>query len=769
MKVAAVNILFFILFSLISNGVGAQTPAFPGAEGEGKYVTGGRGGKVLYVTSLDDSDEPGTLRWAVRQKGSRTILFKVSGQIRLKSPLSINNNDVTIAGQSAPGDGICISDYETTISADNVIIRFVRFRLGDRSKRAVDALSGYRNKNIIIDHCSMSWAVDENSSFYDNTYFTMQWCFITESLRRSVHNKGNHGYGGIWGGQNASFHHNLIAHNDSRNPRFCGSRYSNRPDLELVDFRNNVIYNWGANNIYAAEGGRYNIVNNYFKPGPASKGASRKRIIKPDADDGKNKQPRGTYGHFFLSGNYLEGNPGVSRDNSLGVEPGESFGKFAPGIELEDILSGQEFTVTPITTHSAEEAYEKVLAYGGCSLERDIHDQRYVENVKTGTYTYEGSAGSGNGLIDTQDDVGGWPEYKTRNAYKDSNSDGIPDGWIEANYPGKTANDLNSEEYTYLEVYLHSLVAHLMGGEYYSAAEKAKQIVVDQSGKGDYTTIQEAVNSIRAFDPDGPTVIFIKKGIYHEKVVIPDYVCNLKLIGEDRYTTIIRYDDHARKDDMGTFRTYTLQIRGNDIVLENLTIENAAEPVAQAVALHTEGDRIIVRNCRLLGNQDTVYTGGDRGRLYFAQCYIEGTTDFIFGPATAWFEKCVIHCKKNSYITAANTPETIPFGYVFHQCRITTAKEVNSVYLGRPWRPYAMTVFMYCDLPKGINPAGWDNWRNPENEKTARYAEYANSGEGSNGENRVNWSRLFTDEEAKAITVENAFKRDDRWNPVEKK
>lgn len=773
MKQFVINILFLTLLSFITLETKAQTPAFPGAEGAGMFATGGRGGKVLYVTSLDDSEKPGTLRWAVKQKGARTILFKVSGEIRLKSPLRINNGDVTIAGQSAPGDGICISDYETSVSADNVIIRFIRFRLGDRQKRAVDALSGYRHNNIIIDHCSMSWAVDENSSFYDNTNFTMQWCFITESLRHSVHNKGNHGYGGIWGGQKASFHHNLLAHNDSRNPRFCGSRFSGHPDLEMVDFRNNVIYNWGSNNIYAAEGGRYNIVNNYFKPGPTTKGASMKRIFKPDADDGTNKQPAGTYGHFFVSGNYLEGNSTVTNNNKLGVELGNTFEKYAPGIGLKDIIREQEFEVPYVTTHTAKDAYDKVLAYGGCSLVRDIHDKRYVENVKNGTFNFNGSSGSKDGLIDSQNDVGGWPEYKTRNTYTDSNSDGIPDGWLETNYPGKTANDLNNEGYTLLEVYLNSLVAHLMGNvkvdKEISGSQakttKIKMIIVDKSGNGDFTSVQEAVNSVRAFDPDGPTVILIKKGVYHEKVIVPDYVCNLKLIGEDKNETIISYDDHAKKNDMGTFKTFTLQIRGNDIVLENLTIENAAEPVAQAVALHTEGDRIVFRNCRFLGNQDTIYTGGDKGRLYFQDCYIEGTTDFIFGPATAWFENCAIHCKKNSYITAASTPETEEFGYIFNDCNITMAEGIDKVYLGRPWRPYAMTLFMKCYLPKGIIAEGWNNWRNPENEKTARYAEYANRGEGSLTEKRVSWVRLLTDKEAERITLERVFEQNDRWNP----
>lgn len=285
----------------------------------------------------------------------------------------------------------------------------------------------------------------------------------------------------------------------------------------------------------------------------------------------------------------------------------------------------------------------------------------------------------------------------------------------------------------------------------------AKQIVVDKNGKGDYATVQEAINSVRAFDPAGATVISVKNGIYHEKIVIPDYICNVKLVGQSADSTIITYNDHAKIDNMGTFRTFTLQIRGNDIQLENLTIENAAEPLAQAVALHTEGDRLSFRNCRFLGNQDTQYLAGEGNRLYFQHCYIEGTTDFIFGGATAWFEACNIHCKRDSYITAASTPPNIRYGFIFNKCEITATADVTSVYLGRPWRAHAMTVFMNCNLPKEIIPAGWDNWRNPENEKTARYAEYKNFGQGSHISGRVNWAKVLTKNEARKITLKNVL------------
>lgn len=753
-KVYVIKIILFLLS--IPVVVLSQTPAFPGAEGAGMYTSGGRGGRVLYVTSLDDSNEPGTLRWAVNQKGSRIILFKVSGLIELKNPLKIRNGDLTIAGQSAPGDGICISNYETSILADNVIVRFLRFRLGDKMKQPVDAFSGNRSRNIIIDHCSMSWSLDEVSSFYDNENFTLQWCFITESLRNSAHTKGRHGYGGIWGGQNATFHHNLFAHNDSRNPRFCGSRYTNQPELEKVNYRNNVIYNWGMNSAYAAEGGSYNIINNYYKPGPATGKNSKKRIINPDVDNGENRQPAGIYGKFYIAGNYISGDYEVTDNNRKGIDMGNSFGKFAPDVKLEDLLSKKEFSAIPVVTDDAQEAYEKVLEFAGSSLIRDYHDIRIVENVRNNTYSFEGSAGSTNGLIDSQEDVGGWQVYKTYNEFKDSDSDGIPDGWLEKNYPGKSANDLNEAGYTLLEVYLNDLVAHLMINAE-SGNKPVKRFVVDKLGKGDFKTIQEAVYAVRAFDPDRITEILIEEGTYFEKIIIPDYLYDVKLIGRNKEKTIISNNDHAHINNMGTFMTYTLQIRGSGITLENLTIENNAQPIGQAVALHTEGDEIILKNCNILGNQDTIYTGGKNRRLFFYNCYIEGTTDFVFGPATAWFENCHLLCKRNSYITAASTPEDVEYGYVFNNCKITVSEDVTSVYLGRPWRAYAMTLFMNCEMPKEINPLGWHNWDKKENEKTAKYCEYNNSGAGSDTFSRVSWMTNLKHADAELIRPETVL------------
>lgn len=289
-------------------------------------------------------------------------------------------------------------------------------------------------------------------------------------------------------------------------------------------------------------------------------------------------------------------------------------------------------------------------------------------------------------------------------------------------------------------------------------------IIVARDGTGEFRNIDEAIEVCRAF-MEYHKVIFVKKGVYKEKLIVPSWLTNIEILGEDRDNTIITYDDHANithpeiaseKKTIGTFRTYTLKIDGSDITLKNITVENNAAKLGQAVALHTQGTRIKFINCRFLGNQDTVYTGGLEAKLLFKDCYIEGTTDFIFGPSTAWFENCDVYCKINSYITAASTPENIQYGYVFNNCHIAVAEGVE-MYLGRPWRPYAYTLFMNCDLPKGIRPVGWHNWGKESNEKTARYLEYNNRGEGTSVKERAAWSRQLTKKEAAKITMKEVI------------
>lgn len=294
-------------------------------------------------------------------------------------------------------------------------------------------------------------------------------------------------------------------------------------------------------------------------------------------------------------------------------------------------------------------------------------------------------------------------------------------------------------------------------------------LFVARDGTGEFRNINEAIEVCRAF-MEYHKVIFVKKGTYKEKLVIPQWLTNIEICGEDRDNTIITWDDHANifyaptGKGMGTFRTFTLKIQGSKITLKNITVENNSARLGQAVALHTEGDRLTFINCRFLGHQDTIYTGNAKTRLFFKDCYIEGTTDFIFGPSTAWFEGCDIFCKANSYITAASTPQDVPFGYIFNNCRITCDKGVDKVYLGRPWRDYSYTLFMNCELPREIRPEGWHQWR-PEAVKTARYMEYNNRGEGAATDQRVPWSRQLTKKEAQQITLERVFTINDNWNP----
>ena len=304
-------------------------------------------------------------------------------------------------------------------------------------------------------------------------------------------------------------------------------------------------------------------------------------------------------------------------------------------------------------------------------------------------------------------------------------------------------------------------------------------IVVARDGTGEFRNISEAIEVCRAF-MDYHKVIYVKRGTYKEKLEIPTHLTNIEICGEDALTTIITWDDHANimmpsaydpiaierhptadnqhptpnnYHPIGTFRTFTLRVCGSDITLKNITIENNSARLGQAVALHTEGDRLRFIGCRFLGHQDTVYTGRGGTRLLFRDCYIEGTTDFIFGPSTAWFENCTIKSKADSYITAASTPADVEYGYVFNRCRLIADEGVSKVYLGRPWRPYAYTLFMNCTLGSHIVPAGWENWRNPDNEKTARYAEYNNSGDGANTKQRVAWSRQLTKKEVEKIPM----------------
>jgi len=442
-------VIFIVCFLVSAGDLSAQVLAFPEADGFGRYASGGRGGKVLEVTNLNDSGA-GSLRAAIEEKGPRTIVFRTSGTIPLESDLLIENGDLTIAGQTAPGDGICIKDFGTIIAANNVIIRFLRFRLGDERGQASDALTAMGGRNVIIDHCSMSWGIDEVGSFYDNQDFTLQWCIISESLDNSIHPKGRHGYAGIWGGTRASFHHNLLAHHSSRNPRFQGGRIPERGETEQVDYRNNVVYNWGFKPAYGGENGRQNMVANYYKPGPAT--LRKDRFLEPDDAEGK----------WYVSDNVLEGSATVSADNWNG-------GVAGPFRESGRVTKPFEFVARH--TQRAEEAYEDVLRFGGALLpKRDAVDKRIVDEVRRGTATFGNPsyarehklANGPYGIIDSQSEVGGWPLLKSEIPPMDADNDGIPDAWeIEHGLNPSDPKDgrmIGASGYSNLEIYLNEII-----------------------------------------------------------------------------------------------------------------------------------------------------------------------------------------------------------------------------------------------------------------------------------------------------------------------
>ncbi len=439
--------------------------AFPGAEGFGKYTTGGRGGAVYIVSNLNDDGE-GSFRKAATAKEPRIIVFSVSGTIHLVKPLSIRAN-ATIAGQTAPGGGICLADQPVSLGGNNIILRFLRFRMGDRfqNKGMVhgaghdDALSAYRRSNIIIDHCSMSWSTDECFSVYNGDSTTLQWNLISEPLNYSYHfEEGDkdfekHGYGGIWGGRRLSAHHNLFAHCISRTPRFDGIR--NAPE-EFVDYRNNVIYNWGSNNVYGGEGGRYNLVNNYYKPGPITSKNSRSRIVNPNKEEKKGIG----FGKFYAYGNHVDGSPEITADNRRGVHMGNDGTEEDKSMAVVNVEFGSE----AVKTHSAEVAYKLVLQNAGAILPmRDTLDQRIVSEVENRTgrvIDVQGGYPHGTAYELTRN---AWPMLKTLPAPADTDNDGMPDEWEMMN--GLNSSDASDatgykldRHFTNLEVYINSLV-----------------------------------------------------------------------------------------------------------------------------------------------------------------------------------------------------------------------------------------------------------------------------------------------------------------------
>ena len=575
----------------------AILPSFPGAEGFGAITTGGRGGKVYHVTNLNDSGT-GSFRWACSQSGARTIVFDVSGTIHLKSQIKLNRGDVTIAGQTAPGDGICVADYPFVIAAPNVIIRFMRFRLGNEalktnsSAHEGDGLGGMDGDRIMIDHCSVSWSIDECLSVYGSKNITVQWCMATQSLVNAGHSKGAHGYGGNWGGAGASYHHNLLAHHGSRVPRL-GPRPSTQLD-ERMDLRNNVMYNYAGEGCYGGEAMTVNIVNNYYKPGPATdaiSAAKQKRMAKPgirtfsycigsdqlkttaqnynkvkgtslstckltvdssdkgyltfSGDDNKYEidieklcitvdgqevkvstndwgKTLHKWGSYYIEGNVNSKHADVSADNwKIGL-----FNQVDKGSKVdyhnateEEVHAFVPMEFAAVTTHSAEDAYDRVLKYAGASLSRDEYDEMMVADTRDGVASCIVS-GIGKGLINSQDDIKyadgstGFPKLNSLEAKADTDGDGMPDEWETAN--GLNPNDAKDgpmtaqNGYTNLENYLNSLVAHIVeGGNEGGELLSGKQ----EFGAGVEGIFSDGVSDSRTFNLQGVEVGEDTKGI----------------------------------------------------------------------------------------------------------------------------------------------------------------------------------------------------------------------------------------------------------------
>jgi hypothetical protein len=449
-------ILFCVAFSLQ-----AQVIAFPSAEGFGKYTIGGRGGVVLKVINLND-DGPGSFRAAATKKYPRIILFEVSGTIHLETKLTIMGN-ATIAGHSAPGDGICLADQSVGLGGDNIIIRYMRFRLGDKFQKGGmidgnggdDAFGGNKRKHIIIDHCSMSWSNDEVFSIYGGDSTTVQWNLIAEPLNYSYHfEKGDadyekHGYGGIWGGTHLSAHHNLFAHCVSRNPRFNGARLG--ANEEFVDFNNNVLYNWQHNSVYGGEAGKYNMQNNYYRPGPSTSGSVAKRIVNPTVNE-----TRGL-GVFFVDGNIVDGNEAVSKTNRLGIE----FDSKITESQKANAIASVPFQTDAINLQNAKAAYISVLNYVGASYKRDTLDQRLIQDVVQRRGKIIDVQGNYPHGTEYEKTVNAWPALNNAPALLDTDNDGMPDAWEQTKGldPYK-ANDKNyelSKLYTNIEMYLNSI------------------------------------------------------------------------------------------------------------------------------------------------------------------------------------------------------------------------------------------------------------------------------------------------------------------------
>ena len=756
----------------------ADLIAFPGCEGYGRFTTGGRavdgrGSKVYYVTRLDDSDAEGTFRWAVTTGDDtpRTVLFKVSGTIYLKSRLSAKRN-ITIAGQTAPGGGICLAGYQMKLTS-NSIVRHIRFRAGDipsnsaaNNGNSMSMLDVENVENIVLDHCTFSWSMEENITMYDCNYTTVQWCIFSESLYNSGNSKGARAYGAQWGGEHGTMHHCLFANNVTRSPRFNGVRSSVNDRRVDSEFINNVIFNWGNHNsVYGGEcsaGGAtdYNrtyMINNYYKPGPATKaGTSNGRHFVRPTGGSVNE-----VGEWYLTGNKFETGSKwagtadfwkddvlekVNADNYWGflTEKGRGihFWSLNPTQELFDkkllkqLPAGYELTMA---YESADEAYAKVVKQAGASLPRyDEVDARILQEA-AGLVDpkFKGDYGQ-LGIIDTpyditlsdhdrfaalreednkEIDVTCYPRlqgdsYDTQ--VVDTDGDGLPDAYeTEVGLNPNDAKDgvaLTTSGYSNLEIFLNGVADGQIDAKAYTRHQPETAAVSFNAvvGEGEtYTTIQAAIDAAPA---DGtPYYIFIKKGTYEGHVQINR--ANTHLVGQNKQNTIITWNKLHTEGGGSVDTNASVNVTASDVSLDNLTIRNTRIDEGQALALYTKADRIILTNCNLEGWQDTYRTGNDGQRHLVRNCKITGTTDFVYNRGEVFFDCDTLHVLRNTNVIVAPDHINAKYGYVFSDCVITAEQSGSTTALGRPWGNTPKVSYLNTRLTNGVSitAEGWNN------------------------------------------------------------
>lgn len=752
--------------------------SFPGCEGYGRFTTGGRmidgrGSKVYYVTRLDDCADDnlveGTLRWALKTGDDtpRTVLFKVSGTIFLTTRLMGSKPNCTIAGQTAPGGGICIAGYQMKLGS-NTIVRHIRFRAGDLPNKSMSMLDVENVDHIVLDHCTFAWSMEENLTLYDTDYTTTQWCIFSEGLYNSRNSKGARAYAAQWGGEHGTLHHCLFASCNSRSPRFNGVRASTNDRHVDNEFVNNVIYNWGKrNSIYGGENDKscngYNrtyMINNYFRPGPATKnglGGGQRWFVGASSSNG--------VGQWYLSGNKFEVDSKwapsgsnwdkdvleqVNADNLYGFVSDASY----KAINLESVGNSQatydQYILQDVVEwsglkyESADEAYQKVVTQAGASLPRyDEVDARVLaEAAGTQDPQFGGSKGAQSGIIDSPYDITLAAHddfaalYEGDNAADnreinvtcyprlqmdatdcrvvDTDGDGLPDAY--ENEVGLDKNDaldgqqLTEEGYSHLELFLNGVADGAIDMRQYTKHQtvgksEGFQAVVAADGSGDYETIQAAVDA--APSDNTPYYVFVKAGVYEGHVQIDRP--HVHLTGQSKQNTIVSWDKLASEG--GVDKTSTVNVTAADVSFDNLTLRNTRVNEGQALALYTKADRIIVTSCNLEGWQDTYRTGKTGQRHLVRNCKISGTTDFIYGDGEVYFDSDTLHVIRTSNVIVAPNHQKPKYGYVFRDCVITADQTGTKTHLGRPWHDTPMVAYINTRLSADVTipDEGWIN------------------------------------------------------------